>query len=42
MPGNHGVAARPDHPTFPSARASQAMLRYSRWRVEVLELVYLK
>jgi len=42
MPGNHGVAAMPDHPTFPSARASQAVLRCSPWRVEVLELVYLK
>jgi len=29
MPGNHGVAATPDHPSFPSARASQAVLRRS-------------
>lgn len=33
MPGNHGVAAMPDHPSFPSAPASQAALSYAsrRW-----------
>ena len=41
MPGNHGVAATPDHPSFPSARASQALLRYSRRRVEALDLLSL-
>ncbi len=30
MPGNHGVAVTPDHPSFPSVRASQAVLRCSR------------
>lgn len=29
-PRNHGAAATPDDPSFPSARASQTVLRYSR------------
>src|SRR5206468_228055 len=31
----------PDHPSFPSARVSQAVLRYSRRRVEALDLLSL-
>jgi hypothetical protein len=27
MPGNHGVVATLDHPSFPSARATEAVLR---------------
>jgi hypothetical protein len=34
-------AANPDHPSFPSARTSQAVLRYSRRRVEALDLLSL-
>lgn len=41
MPGNHGVAATPNHPSFPSARASQPVLRYSRRRVAALDLLSL-
>jgi hypothetical protein len=39
MPANHGVAATPDHPSFPSPRASQAVPRRSRRRVEALDLL---
>jgi hypothetical protein len=41
MAGNHCVAATPDHPSFPSARASQAVLCNSRRRVEALDLLSL-
>ena len=37
MPGNHRVAATPDRHSFPSHRASQVVLRYSRRRVEALD-----
>ena len=36
MPANHGVAATPDHPSFPSARAGRPVLCYSRRCVEAL------
>lgn len=39
MQGNHGVPATPDHLSFPSARARQAVLRYARRRFEALELL---
>ena len=39
MPGNYGVTATPDHLSFPSAHASQAVLRYSRRRFEALDLL---
>ena len=41
MPGHHGVAATPDHLSSLSARASQAVLRYSRRRFEALDLLSL-
>ena len=41
MPGNHGVAATPDHLSSLSARASQANLCYSRRRFEALDLLSL-
>ena len=39
---HHGVAATPDHPSLPSARASQIVKRYSRLRVEALDLLSLR
>jgi hypothetical protein len=34
----HAVAVTPDHPSFPSVHASQAVLRYCRPRVEAVDL----
>ena len=39
MPDNHCVATTPDHPSFPSARASQAVVRYSRRRLDALDFL---
>ena len=41
MPGHPRGAATPDHPSFPSARSSQAVLRYFRRRVEALAFLSL-
>ncbi len=41
-PGTHGPAATPDHPCFPSVRATQDMRRCSGRRIVALDLLFVE